>query len=973
MDITTLVNEITARLVPAVPYLSRTGEADERLGADVRALWQRLLPGLEGNSRIREALDELQDDADDPDLQAQLRVQLKKLLKADQPLAEALTSMLPAPVRSPLESGGGHSAQQQGDGALAQGTNALAAGEVAVRGDVNGPVSVNHFHADAASAEALWREIARHKPAPDLAATTDRYLQHLVDRYRYLDFRGMGITDRVALKLPLLQMYVPLQARREMPEGETWARELKIAGRAAGGAEREAMGERLSAPLPIIELLRGHPGLIVLGDPGAGKTTFLKLLALLLATGQGAAMGLAPRLPLLLPLSAYANALEEQDIPLDRFITRYHRERGVDLPIDAMLEQALARGGALLLLDGLDEVQELGRRHLVVERVVDFFSFHRQAGNQFVITSRLVGYPEVRPRVAGLAECTLVDLDDDEIEAFIHKWTAAIEEALRGAGAVAAFEARRERTELLDAVRHNPGVRALAANPLLLTILALMKRQGVALPERRVELYQKYVETLLNSWNLARGLAGRCGARLDVRDTLRVLAPLALWMHRNSPGVGLVKEGELRAELERIHRERGEADAPAQAAAFLADVRNHSGLLLDRGARQYGFIHLTFQEYLAGVALAQLGQQEIGPIVEELAAHLGDDTWHEVSLLSIGYLALVQQRDQAAGALLEALLEHGGEGAILAGEALGDIGPAGVPADSRERVVAALVPTLRNDTALSPPRRAEAGRVLGLVGDRRSAVLEPDEMEFCLVPAGPFLMGSDQSDEDAFKKEQPQQEHLITYHYWIARFPVTVAQFRRYVEASGRQPEDPDSINEPLNRPVRWVSWHEALGCCDWLTQRWRALGWIGADRVVTLPSEPEWEKAARGGLMFPREPVVGTVASLTEEAELRVNPAPGRAYPWVGEADPNRANFSASEIGDPSTVGCFPGGASPYGAEELSGNLWEWTRSRWDEYPYPVDEPARKERENFSVSNRRVLRGGAFLNFPRIVRCAYR
>jgi predicted NACHT family NTPase len=87
-------------------------------------------------------------------------------------------------------------------------------------------------------------------------------------------------------------------------------------------------------------------------------------------------------------------------------------------------------------------------------------------------------------------------------------------------------------------------------------------------------------------------------------------------------------------------------------------VREHSGLLLDRGGRQYGFIHLTFQEYLAGVALAQLGQQGMDPVVKELSAHLGDDNWHEVSLLCIGFISIIQQRDEAAGAVLEALLEQ---------------------------------------------------------------------------------------------------------------------------------------------------------------------------------------------------------------------------------------------------------------------------------------------------------------------------
>src|SRR4029078_296133 len=96
-----------------------------------------------------------------------------------------------------------------------------------------------------------------------------------------------------------------------------------------------------------------------------------------------------------------------------------------------------------------------------------------------------------------------------------------------------------------------------------------------------------------------------------------------LWMHETSPGVGLVKEGDLHRELQRIFAERKQRDPEKAAHQFLADVREHTSLLLDRGGRQYGFIHLTFQEYLAAAALAQKGQQETGPVVDGLAAHVG--------------------------------------------------------------------------------------------------------------------------------------------------------------------------------------------------------------------------------------------------------------------------------------------------------------------------------------------------------------
>ena len=294
-------------------------------------------------------------------------------------------------------------------------------------------------------------------------------------------------------------------------------------------------------------------------------------------------------------------------------------------------------------------------------------------------------------------------------------------------------------------MKRNPGVRQLAANPLLLTILALMKRQGITLPERRVELYQKYVETLLKHWNLARGLDRRSGRDLDVVEITRVLAPLALWMHETSPGVGLVKREEMRRQLVQICTKRALPEPEAAASQLLADAHDHSGLLVDRGSGTYGFIHLTFQEYLAALAIAQRGQSDLGPVVEALAGHVGDDSWHEVSLLTIGYIGIIQQRDEAAGQVLMRLSQAApgepGEAVVLSGEALRDAWPGGVSEEARQYVIKSLVTSLGDDVRVTPVRRAAAGRVLADLGDPRPEVTTLEGMEFCYVPAGSFLDG----------------------------------------------------------------------------------------------------------------------------------------------------------------------------------------------------------------------------------------
>lgn len=107
----------------------------------------------------------------------------------------------------------------------------------------------------------------------------------------------------------------------------------------------------------------------------------------------------------------------------------------------------------------------------------------------------------------------------------------------------------------------------------------------------------------------------------------------------------------------------------------------------------------------------------------------------------------------------------------------------------------------------------------------------------------------------------------------------------------------------------------------------------------------------------------------------LRANDRPKQAYPWGDKPDPECANYADTKIGSTSAVGCFARGVSPYGVEELSGNVWEWTRSLYAEYPYPIEEAEVRQRENLAADSnmQRVLRGGAFVPNDNNARCAAR
>ncbi len=285
-----------------------------------------------------------------------------------------------------------------------------------------------------------------------------------------------------------------------------------------------------------------------------------------------------------------------------------------------------------------------------------------------------------------------------------------------------------------------------------------------------------------------------------------------------------------------------------------------------------------------------------------------------------------------------------------------------------ERLLSCLVEILTCGR-LSPIERAEAGRALAQLGDPRPEVTTLDGMEFCLVPRGPFWMG--ESQDARYEDEKPQHQVDLPYDFWLAHYPVTVAQYRAFVEASGRPPRDENRLRGLPNHPVVDVTWHDAQAFCTWLTGDWQKRGWLSDGWAVRLPSEAEWEKAARGGQQIVR--VVHSISSLKGEMQREIqqenNPNSRRVFPWGDEPDPNLANYADTHIGNTSAVGCFPDGASPYGCEDMSGNVWEWTRSVYEQYPYDPNGG----RESLQSDAARVLRGGGFNSNEYFVRCAYR
>jgi formylglycine-generating enzyme required for sulfatase activity len=217
-------------------------------------------------------------------------------------------------------------------------------------------------------------------------------------------------------------------------------------------------------------------------------------------------------------------------------------------------------------------------------------------------------------------------------------------------------------------------------------------------------------------------------------------------------------------------------------------------------------------------------------------------------------------------------------------------------------------------------------------------------VEFMLIPTGKFIMGSKDDDKDASDAEKPQHTLDISYDYWLARFPVTNAEYDVFLKATGGS-HPVSGWQEKKDHPVVSVPWNDAQKFVAWLNEIQKAD--LPAKYAYRLPSEAEWEKAARG--------------------------AYGNIYPWGNDWDPKRCNSSESKIGGTTPVAQYPSGESPYGVMDMSGNTWEWTRSLWDKYPYPSELKERLKREDENAAGSRVVRGGSFNSVRRDLRCAYR
>lgn len=766
--------------------------------------------------------------------------------------------------------------------------------------------------------------------------------------------------------------------------------------------------------LSALDVANGERKLVLLGGPGSGKSTFVNFVASAMANellGAGipnlaTLMGpvnratdddgnLQPQcwghgalLPVRVVLRDLAAQLPPSGTRIDAALLWNFIQRRLDeatltnfVPI---LHQELLEKGGLILLDGLDEVPDaLDRREQVKQAVQQFATTFSHC--RYLVTSRAYAYQRQDWKLDGFTEAQLLPFTPAQIKAFVDAWYSHMSELAR----LSATDAADRAALLKHEIDRNERIRELAERPLLLTLIAqLQTERGGKLPEKREELYDKAVDMLLNVWERMKRRDSADGSATGEpslteylnagHDAIRKqLNRLAFEAHRDQPQ--LVGTADIRQDALINALLKASSRADVQPRRLEEYLRDRAGILSAHRIGMYQFPHRSFQEYLAA---CHLTDDDFPDTVAKLACH-DPARWREVVLLAGAKAA----RGSASSVWLlsetlcskQLTASHGEAdhwGALFAGCLLIECDVFKQVArrdESKLACIRAAQQVIMRHAVLPAIERALAGRTLAALGDERAEVMTLHGMQFCAVPPGPFVM----SDEGNVH-EKPQHSVDIAYPYFMARFPVSRAQWREYLETGGHAPGDQTSVHGRDNEPVTYVSWLDARRFCEFLTQTWQS--WLPEGFIVTLPSEAEWEKAARGGAQIPREVEYLTATQLAAKSDetLMPNPAPHRHYPWGDEFDADRANTIS--IGETSALGCYLAGASPYGCEEMGGNVWEWTRSLWGknfmkpdyQYPYQIED---RQREDLNAPENiyRVVRGGSWIDPPVNVRVACR
>lgn len=834
-----------------------------------------------------------------------------------------------------------------------------------------------------------------HEPA------RQRYLDTMIKTHQHLPVAGFETNLRIPI--PLEKVYVTLKARMA---------ELEHA-REPGSRKRGSVRHKTSAssvePLTGLAqsdqtvsvqqavqfaLQREYDGLVLLGYPGAGKTTLTKYFLLCFA-GNKAEQQLGmpqPFLPILLSLRDI-----DPELPLTANTLASLQKYHLDLSEEFFLHY-LQEGRAILLLDGLDEVPTEKKRAQVSQWI------HHQAHLAFpkcpvIVTSRFSGYRGEAVLPGYYLRLEIQDYGMPEVQQFLENWLIGVETHVHEDNDYWRQQAKSRAENLFQRIEAAPALRELAVNPLMLQIIALVHRDRGTLPERRVELYKECTDVLLERWDKAKGLE----VLLSASQARQLLQPIALWMH-SVENRREVSKAEL---LEFMQPHLGRIKREVDPEELLQNWLDRSGIFKGEGDI-YFFHHLSFQEYLTAEEIRNTRQ------ADTLVKQFDQAWWREPTLLAMGltnppifadFMRVLLRAQWRDGARVDFLLRCVDE--TLVKDEAPFVHALKKLKRFEPRYYALLaLERIGTDTAEAAVAQAQHDKDERLAGEARSIyrrmAIDQIQIEMPEVRLVKTVFKGKSYDLPAriFNPVELNAEYILIkngkYKYsvskkeievaplYFAKYPVTNKLYNRFVsyltsagsvEPAGKGGEetfaslpferfaqsllakaqetkdfakylgnDPKKWAETLkskmeekrflgeDQPVVRVTWFDAVTYCHWLAE-------LHKNDPQSALHNPQF-----------------TYRLPTEQEWEWAASGGKRKYPWGDEEpDETRANYGGN-VGQTTPVGAYPAGATPEGLMDMAGNVWEWMENWYDK-----DE------------DWRALRGGSWSNSSELLPCAAR
>ena len=791
---------------------------------------------------------------------------------------------------------------------------------------------------------------------PDLALLKRKYFCYLKNKYSYMGFKGLS--EGKTVSFPLKDVYTMLSFASDLPAATNdHLKKREQIGRL------EVLDRVKESTVKLSNIMKSRYSVIT-GEPGSGKSTILKYITLAFVNEEekerlGAVQDRIESnndqdderfLPILFPISAYAESYKKRNdlaYSLKDSISDYFRGEGLPdlLPL---FNNAFQNGKAVVLFDGLDEVANESERKKMVSDISNFIGDDEHINNRFMITCRIASYTKTtrfeRIKNNEFAHYTVLPFDIEGVKDFLLKWYLCYEnEIYKRVGKDAKREAERKLEKMITVIKNNRNILDLATNPLMLTILALIEHEGGELPKNRADLYGRCLKMLSGAWENLHSLYEtekndfRLRGRKITEDfVVDYFGPIAFEMHEKAQPH--IEYDELKSRLaKKFNRKTNdELEAKEMADELIEIMKNISGILQEVATGIYGFMHLTFKEYLAARVLTDLSDD----IIAQLGDNIFKPEWKEVVLLAVDSFKKVH-----AKGLTEAIYNKTDEdrrNVILAGHCVMDAGKEKFEEeDFYDLLKDDLLDVMNSGQPIDI--RVESGEILGYLDDTR------DLKEFI----------------------------DINENFALAKYPVTNQWFGEFVKSGGYANKDywteeglkwleftgvkqPRYGDDPRwkspNSPVVGVSWYEALAFTKWLNVE------MDNDYEYRLPDENEWECA-----------VVGVK---------------GWQYPWGDQWNKENCNNSELGINKTTPVGMFSKGDTVEGISDLSGNVWEWTNTNYhskeilQDFTFDKDMQTEFDKGNFDIYFKKfedkecklpVLRGGSWYDGTVNCRCGAR